>query len=57
MKIKIVDKCCNEFSELEIKPIDLVFLYNTESFLQIAPAKKDHSIVIHPDMTIEYRSI
>lgn len=53
MKIKIIDKCCNEFHEIEIKNSDLSILTYGDS-IKIAPAKEGHSIIIHHDLTIEY---
>lgn len=54
MKIKIIDKCCNEYTEIEIKQSDLILLFSTKSPVEIAPAKAGHSIILHPDKTIEY---
>jgi hypothetical protein len=54
MKIKIIDKCCNEFVEIEIKANDIVNLGKENSMIKIASAKVGHAIVLHPDLTIEY---
>lgn len=56
MKFRIIDRCCSEYVEIEIKQVDIEFLGETKQAIEIAPAKKGHRIVIHADMTIEYVS-
>jgi hypothetical protein len=53
MKFKVIDRCCNEFTEVEVKMSDI----SHERVIELVPAKKGHSIVIHPDLTIEYMKI
>lgn len=54
MKFKIIDKCCNEYIESEIKQSDIEKVIYLGACIEIAPAKKGHSIIVHPDNTIEY---
>lgn len=54
MIFKIIDRCCNEYKTIEVKDSDIVMLGKTDKMVEIAPAKKGHSIIIHKDMTIEY---
>lgn len=48
MKLKIIDKCCNEYFEHEIKYSDI------KNLKEILPSKKGHKIIVNSDMTIEY---
>ena len=57
MRIKIIDKCCNEYKEMIIDKEAMAHVIYHGQPIQIAPAKKGHSITVHPDNTIEYLPI
>lgn len=56
MKFKIIDKCCNEYIQMELKISnrELFYISYKNKPIEIAPAKKGHLIIVHPDLTIEY---